>query len=124
MKKQHRWKSEEEIIQAIDNCHETAKRIQIEADELETQAKEHIRRAQVMDETLNNKELVKLKAQYGNSASNRNTAREELKQMRKKRKTATYLIEKKAVKLGRVLAAFRTAPMIPVVGNDVSVVST
>lgn len=81
------------------------------------------------------KELARFEALYdmqGGEAQEKtarkcNALRLEVKKKRdqvtKYCKRATRLVDVKAVKLGKALAAFRTVPMVPVCGNDLAVVS-
>lgn len=122
MKQQKRFKTEAQIIDAIDDCHMRSKALMAQAQEKEAEIKSDIRRIAEIESTVNwpsynakkdaQAELLGLKAFLPGKR---------LKQ-KKLEKSASNLIEKKAKRLGAALSAFRTQPMTPMLAGDYSVI--
>jgi hypothetical protein len=120
-----RYGTEEEIIKLIDDCHSRAKEKLFASGLLEEEIRESIRDIAALSD---------LRASCGDQKklSDLNTkilglehgVKQRRAKIKKLQKGATNLIEKRVVRLGKALAAFRTMPMDAVLGKDVAVVLT
>lgn len=123
MKKQKRYESEQEIIDQIDQDRARAVRLGIEADEQESQAKDHAKKADFLA-SVNERDLAQFEAKTGgNEASHRHHSKTCFAKSEELRKKVNRIMEKKLPALGRTLAAFRTAPMVQICGKDEAVVA-
>lgn len=115
MKRQTRYKTEAQIIEAIYDCRWRSVEKMNQAGELEAQAADFYKRSAVSArarEVQSQNDAWGLKLE-GDRAKDK---------AMKFRKQATRLLDVRFKKLGKVLAAFRTEPMAAVLGNDRSVV--
>lgn len=101
-----RWKSETEIIKAIDQCYEFSNKALAEAELAQQTADRNIKEAYNFEAT-----------DVGRAAGLRNSAGFELAKAKKLRRKAANYIEKKARRLGVKLSEFRTA-LITAVAPD------
>lgn len=116
MSKQRRYSSEAEILECIDKAKEQACRFYKSADDLEKRSKIHLEMVRIL-ESKNSPE-----PELGTIAAHRVQAQMDISLAEKRRRRASSVINVKLSKLTKVLAAFRTEPMMAITGTDVSVV--
>lgn len=102
-----RFKSEKQILEAIAKCHDLSQRRLMEADATDAEADAAFRRANTLSDI--NPQAAQAAGEFGSYK------RAEAK---KKRKTATNLIQNKAKKLGQKLSEFRIMLMPGMPGDD------
>lgn len=123
-RKQTRFSTEKEILDAIDDAHQRADLAIQSAKELEESIRGdqiQIARCEEIAESTTSTEMEVLEA-TAHARALEIKIRDSRADIEKLQKRASNLVDRRCKRLGSALSAFRTAPMEQVLGNDKAVV--